>query len=38
MRRRKVSAKKFARKHNRASKRTKSINSPAFVMRGGIRL
>lgn len=38
MKRRHVSGKRYARKHNRATRRYKAINSPAFIMRGGIRL
>lgn len=38
MRRRNISGKKHGRKFNNARKRTRKINSPAFVMRGGIRL
>ncbi|QXP07995.1 MAG: hypothetical protein [Arizlama microvirus] len=38
MKRRRLSARSHARKHNRTSRRSKAINSPAFIMRGGIRL
>lgn len=38
MKRRRLSARKHSNKHNRAAKRYKAINSPAFIMRGGIRL
>lgn len=38
MKRRSMSPRKHARKHNRVSRRSKAINSPAFIMRGGIRL
>lgn len=38
MRRQRLSGRKHGRKFQRARNRTKAINSPAFVMRGGIRL
>lgn len=38
MKRRRISGKQHSRKHNRAARRYKAINSPAFIMRGGIRL
>lgn len=38
MRRRNISPRKHARKHRRAERRGKAINSPGFIMRGGIRL
>lgn len=38
MKRRRISGKHHSRKHNRAARRYKAINSPAFIMRGGIRL
>lgn len=38
MKRRKMSGRSHSRKHNRAARRYKAINSPAFIMRGGIRL
>ncbi|QXP08025.1 MAG: hypothetical protein [Arizlama microvirus] len=38
MKRKHMSGRKFSKKHNRASRRYKAINSPAFIMRGGIRL
>lgn len=36
--RRKVSARKFSKKFNRARRKTRAINSPNSIMRGGIRL
>jgi len=38
MRRRKLSGRKHGRRFQRARNKTRAINSPAFVMRGGIRL
>lgn len=38
MRRRNISPRRHARKHNRLNRRSKAINSPGFIMRGGIRL
>lgn len=38
MKRYPLSGKKHARKFGKARARHKAINSPAFVMRGGIRL
>lgn len=33
-----LSARKHSRKHNRIARKTRKINSPAYVMRGGRRL
>lgn len=38
MKRRHMGGKRHGRKFNKARNRGKAINSPAFVMRGGIRL
>lgn len=38
MRRRHMSARKHGKKFNHARRNTRAINSPTFVMRGGIRL
>lgn len=38
MRRSKLSGRRHGRKFQRARNKTRAINSPAFVMRGGIRL
>lgn len=38
MPRKRISPRKFGKKFARAKRRTKAINSPTFVMRGGIRL
>lgn len=38
MKRRHMSGKKHGRKFNKMRNKHKAINSPAFVMRGGIRL
>jgi hypothetical protein len=38
MARKPMKARKYARKHNKMAKRTKAINFPQHVMRGGIRL
>lgn len=38
MKRRSMSGKKHGRRFNKARNRTRSINSPNHVMRGGIRL
>lgn len=37
-RRTKMSGRKYGKKFAKARKHTRAINSPAFVMRGGIRL
>jgi len=33
-----MSGKRYSKKHNRISKRTKVINTPGMVLRGGRRL
>lgn len=38
MKRRNMSPRKHARRFTKARRQTKAINSPAFIMRGGIRL
>ncbi len=38
MARKSISFKQHARKHSKARNRTKAMNSPAFVLRGGRRL
>jgi len=38
MKRRHMSGRKHGKRFNRARNRTRAINSPTFVMRGGIRL
>jgi len=38
MKRRHISGKRHGRSFNKKRNRTRAINSPAFVMRGGIRL
>lgn len=38
MKRRHISGRRHGKKFQRARNRTRAINSPAFVMRGGIRL
>lgn len=38
MARKRITPRKHARKFSKIRKKTKAINSPAFVMRGGIRL
>jgi len=38
MRRRRVGGKSYRRRFQKASKRTKAVNSPSTVMRGGFRL
>jgi len=38
MKRRNISGRKHARKFTKSRRSSKAINSPSFVMRGGIRL